>query len=130
MSIHWPYYCTIHWPYYCTIHVFVVINICNSMQAFCAGLFIFLHIDIGDSDIKRGGWDVIKWFNPTTLLCLSQARTWISNVICHGLFCVQWVKMKGDCSFNIGGIVDHRCLNILFIKTQVWRKKIKSLYYC
>jgi len=25
------------------------------MQAFCAGLFIFLHIDIGDSDIKRGG---------------------------------------------------------------------------
>jgi hypothetical protein len=36
---------------------------------------------------KRGG------------LCLSQARKWISNVICHCV-CVQWwVKMRGDCSF-------------------------------
>jgi hypothetical protein len=28
-----------------------------------------------------------------------QAWTWISNVICCGLFCVQWVKVGGDCSF-------------------------------
>jgi hypothetical protein len=33
-------------------------------------------------------------------LCLSQARTWISNIICHGLFfCVQQAKMRGNCSF-------------------------------
>jgi hypothetical protein len=25
-------------------------------------------------------------FNTTTVLCLSQTRTWISNTICHGLF--------------------------------------------
>jgi DNA ligase-4 len=25
-------------------------------------------------------------FNPTIFLCLSQSSTWISNVICHGLF--------------------------------------------
>jgi hypothetical protein len=37
----------------------------------------------------------INWFNPTTFLCLSHAKTWI----CHGLFCVQWVKMRGDSSF-------------------------------
>ena len=30
--------------------------------------------------------DPINLFNPTTLLCLSQARTWISNVIYHGIF--------------------------------------------
>jgi len=30
---------------------------------------------------------------------LSQTRTWNSNIICSGLFCVQWVKVRGDCSF-------------------------------
>ena len=35
----------------------------------------------------------IKWFNPATFLCLSQARTWISNTIFHGLFfCIQYVR--------------------------------------
>ena len=35
---------------------------------------------------------------PTTFQCLTQARTWISNVICHDLFCVQWFEVR-DCSF-------------------------------
>jgi hypothetical protein len=30
------------------------------------------------------------------ILCLSQHRTWI---MCHGLSWVQWVQMRGDCSF-------------------------------
>ena len=34
---------------------------------------------------RREGWDPINRFDPTTLLCLSQAWTWISNIICHGL---------------------------------------------
>ena len=31
---------------------------------------------------------------------LSQAMTWISNVICRGLliFYIQWTKVRGDCS--------------------------------
>jgi hypothetical protein len=33
-------------------------------------------------------WDSINWFNLTTLLCLSQARTWISNPIFCCPFCV------------------------------------------
>ena len=37
--------------------------------------------------------------NSATFLCLFKTRTWIFNVICHGLFCVQWVKARGDCSF-------------------------------
>ena len=30
-------------------------------------------------------WDPINQFKPVTLLCLSQDRTWIFNVICYGL---------------------------------------------
>ena len=40
----------------------------------------------------------ISLFNPVTFLCLSQARVWIPNVICHGLLCVHWVKVRSDCS--------------------------------
>jgi len=37
--------------------------------------------------LTRGyDWDHIKWFNPATFVCLPQVMTWISNVICHGLF--------------------------------------------
>jgi hypothetical protein len=40
--------------------------------------------------LSRGeGWDATNRFNTGTCLCLSQARTWISNVIYCGLFCVQ-----------------------------------------
>ena len=42
-------------------------------------------------------YDPTNRFNPVTFSY--QARTWISNVICHGLFCVQWVQMKGEYSF-------------------------------
>jgi hypothetical protein len=39
------------------------------------------------------GWDLIKRFNPATILCM------ISTVICHGLFRVLWFEVSGDCSF-------------------------------
>jgi len=41
----------------------------------------------------------INRFNITTFLCLSQTTTLISNIICHVLFGLQWVKVRGDCSF-------------------------------
>jgi hypothetical protein len=44
---------------------------------------------------SRGG-DPINWFNNATFLCLSQDKTWISNVIWHGLFCVLWVQLKWE----------------------------------
>jgi hypothetical protein len=49
---------------------------------------------------KREGWNPINQFNPVTFLCLSHTRTWISIVTCCGLFCVQWVKMRGECWFS------------------------------
>jgi hypothetical protein len=41
----------------------------------------------------------INQFNPSTLLYLSQARTRISNVICHDLFYVEWIEVRCDSSF-------------------------------
>ena len=38
----------------------------------------------------------INWFNPTTFVCLSPVRKWISNIICHGISCVQGVEVKAD----------------------------------
>ena len=75
---------------YIYIHVYIVDFL----------LFVYICFAIGDPVIKRGGKRPINWFNLGTYLCLSQARTWISNIVCHGLFCVQWVKMRGDCSFR------------------------------
>jgi len=38
-----------------------------------------------DLIIKRGGWGPINRFNAASFLCLSQVRTWISNIIYCGL---------------------------------------------
>ena len=46
------------------------------------------------------GWDHINRFNPAKTLCMSQARTWISNIVCRGLFCIQWVQMRDDCCWG------------------------------
>ena len=42
---------------------------------------LILHIQLS----RVEGWDPFNWFNTDTCLCLSQARTWISNICC-GLF--------------------------------------------
>jgi hypothetical protein len=79
--------------------------------------FVYIWIAL-DPVIKRGGLGSNKSFNPATFLCLSQARTWISNVICHSLFCVQWVQLKWEVIvrfIDIGGIDNCHCLNFLFI---------------
>ena len=41
----------------------------------------------------------INQLKPATFLCLSTARTWIFNAICHDIFCVQLFESKGDCFF-------------------------------
>jgi hypothetical protein len=43
----------------------------------------------------KGRSGIPLMFNPTTFLYLSQARTWISNATCCGLFSMIW----GHCSF-------------------------------
>lgn len=39
------------------------------------------------------GWFPINRFNTATYLYLSQDKTWI--YICRGLFCIQWVLVRG-----------------------------------
>ena len=74
-------------------------------------------IAVGDPIIKRGGLGSHKSFNTTTFVCLSQARTWISNVVmCCGLFvfnALRWEVIV--CFLDICGIDDHNCLTFLFI---------------
>jgi len=61
---------------------------------------VYICIVVGDSIIGRGGWDPIHQFNPATLLCLSQTRSWISNaIIMVWSFCGQWLEVRCGCSF-------------------------------
>ena len=45
------------------------------------------------------GQNPIKKFNPATFLQLFNSKIWISNLICNGLFCVEWLEVWGDCLF-------------------------------
>ena len=73
-------------------------------------------IVVGDTIIKKKGWGPIKLFNLATRLCLSQARTWISNVICRGIFTFKDLRWEGVVLFfHIGGNIDHRYLSCLLI---------------
>ena len=84
---------------------------CNT----CIYKYVFPHRRLPTiNQTKRGGGNPIHWLNPTTFLFLSQARTWISNIICCDPFCIQlrWEAIVR--LVHIGGIDDHHCLNFLF----------------
>ena len=49
------------------------------------------------------------------MLCLSQARAWISICIYCGLFWVQWIKIRSNCSFCWYW---WNCLKFIFIIDQ------------
>ena len=71
--------------------------------------FVYRDIAVGDSIIKTGLMSLVKRFNHATCLYLSQARSWISNVICRGLFRINELKLEVIVRFvDINGIVDHR----------------------
>jgi len=111
----------IHWPSYCTVHVYIIILfliVCGCLEwnesvHFFVRLFI-LSLDI---QLSRGeAWDPINRFNTAAFLCLSQAMTWIFNVILRDPFVFSELKWGVIVRFvDIGGIVDHHCLNFLFI---------------
>ena len=78
-----------------------------------------------DPVIKRGGlrssYQEGRIEIPVTCLtltqcCLFQSTTWISNIICHGLFVFSELRWEAHVRFvDIGGIIDHHLLNFLFI---------------
>ena len=81
---------------------------------------LFIYVLLLEIRFSRGeGWVPI---NPATFLCLSQARTRISDRICCCLFCIQWVQLRWEvfvCFADISGIDDHHCLNFLFIISEI-----------
>ena len=60
------------------------------------------------------GRDLINWFNPATYVCLSQTRTWISNVIWHGLIFLNFLMglrirvMEFNATFNNMSVTVYR----------------------
>jgi len=68
---------------------------CFIEVAIKAGLTV--HVLRLEIQLSRGeGWYPINQLNPAIFLCLSQARTRISNVKWHGHIYVLWLEMRSD----------------------------------
>jgi len=64
--------------------------------------FVYIYIPAGDPIRKRGMVGIsLTGLKPENVVCLFQARIWISICIllCSGLFNVQWFEVKGSCLF-------------------------------
>ena len=79
--------------YYKKIKLTIVI--CK-LKWICASFQLFMSVLL---DIQLSEGESRDLLNPATFLCLSQSRTWNLIAICHGLFCVQWLRPRGDCLF-------------------------------
>ena len=99
---------------YLSLHV----NVHDLLQ--CKVLFIsVMPLEIQWS--RWEGWDHINRFNAAIYVCLSKARTYRSNVICTGIFYIQWFKVKGHCSFWwYLRIVDHHCFKLSFYNNIIF----------
>ena len=62
----------------------------------CGNLSFIFVIAYVSEPFNKGweGWNPINRFNCATILCLSQSKIWISNVIYRGTFCVEWYIMS------------------------------------
>jgi hypothetical protein len=99
---------SIHWSFHCTVHVYVVIHFCDIAWYFwveprmCTVLCLFIKlicIAVWDLITKKGGTPLNGLILPHFCVCPTYTSTWISNVICRCLLCVQWFEVGGDCSF-------------------------------
>jgi len=68
--------------------------------------------DLFDIEQYNKEKNTYNWFKPATYLCLSQTTTWISNSIyLGGVFSAVQLFEVVVRFVDIGGIVDHLCLN-------------------
>jgi hypothetical protein len=80
--------------------------------------------------LSRGNsWNTINWFKSAIFLFLSQANTWISNVICcSSLFLMLNELRYVIVSFvDIGGIVDHHCPFIEQVTDKLYHIMVYTL---
>jgi hypothetical protein len=92
-----------YWPCYFTVHVYIVIHFCNSMGSvwleeilhwFFYHLFIsVLLLEVQLSRRELGYHQLVQY---ATFLCMSQARTWFSNVMssCHKQHVYLWTVVS------------------------------------
>jgi hypothetical protein len=72
----------------------------NSMWSYMS-LFL-LCLLVLPSVIQLSSGDSINRFHLTTFTfctCMSQARAWISNVLCRDPFYAKWFEARGNCSY-------------------------------
>ena len=86
---------------------------------FISFVLIYMYFRLRSSN-QEGDWGPINWFSPDTFLCLSQARTLIaiatSYVVGGGVGVFSEWRREGTVRFvDVGGIVDHHCLNFFYI---------------
>jgi hypothetical protein len=103
----------------------MVENLIN-LIVFCRQMFRYMHCHWRSNNQEKEGCDPMKRFIHASFLCL--ARTRVLNVICRGLFNLQWFEVRGDFLFffYFGRIVDHHCLNFIFIISN--KKQFYILY--
>ena len=106
--------------------VFLVLQFYSCLRMYCRWRSSYQEWRVGiqlsrmegrDPAIKNGGLGFNR-FNSTTFLCLSQTKTWISNVIYDGLFLFLFSELKREVIVRlivIGGIVDYHCLSFLVL---------------
>ena len=88
----------------------------------CACLFLSFFIYVLTLVIqlsREEGWDHINCFKAAKCLWLSQTRTWISNVICRGLSCVEWVQLIREVLFKLVLLILMELMPILLFKSSL-----------
>jgi hypothetical protein len=74
----------------------------------CTGVTHFRDSHFATKNLNKVQYKNKNKINPATFLCLSQARNWISNVICYVFFGFNCLRLELNVDLvDIGGIVDH-----------------------
>ena len=83
-----------------------------------------------DIQLLRGEvWDPNDQFNPTTFLYLSKSRLGFPMSYVGVLIVFIELRSKMSVPFvDIGGIVDHHCLNFLFVMDIIYRQLFNATF--
>jgi len=77
------------------IYILKDFNACENKGKICADCFYCLFRSVLSLEIqlsRRGELEPINRFSSATFVCMSQAKTWVSNTIYHGLFVCSVVE--------------------------------------
>jgi hypothetical protein len=95
----------------------IFFNACENRENLWRLLLLFVQICRLRSNYQEGeGWEPLTGLAPPHLFACPKPRPWFPMPYIMVFLYVQWFEAWCGCSFvDIGGIVDHRWLNFLFI---------------